>query len=144
MPVMDRNETLTERRCRPTIGISDQPSPMLITRFVVRDEREQRWLGAINQLRLWLKEPGVIAEQGVEPPSSHSLTAAIELAKRLSENGLHAPTRIAPNGEGGVCIERRAATDFAVFEVSVGGTHVEFRRFRDRRLVDRIPFNSGG
>lgn len=72
-----------------------------------RKEDIERWERFIyEQLVEWGRDPSALAEEDIKPPTVDMIGFACKLAKACMNAGLPAPTRIVPDGSGGIVFER--------------------------------------
>ena len=65
------------------------------------------WKKAINiHLRNWWHGVPGLEEEGLISPTRAAVDAAIKISESLAEQSLEPPSRIVPNGEGGLVFER--------------------------------------
>ncbi len=84
----------------------------------------------------------MICESELEPPSKASRESTNVLRGMFGRLGI-APLRIAPDGDGGMVVERRVQGALEVLEVSPTGT-VERLRYEGVGLQAREPFRWPG
>jgi hypothetical protein len=70
-----------------------------------------------NQLRVWLRNPHRLEDEGVDAPSLNTISLAIEVAQFLLSKGQPAPTRIVPGPDGSVVFERQWDGNFESLHV---------------------------
>ncbi|MDA0838830.1 MAG: hypothetical protein O3B01_15980 [Planctomycetota bacterium] len=108
----------------------------LVTRSS-RDDREQRWQVLIDVLTDWAMHPEELDEDGLEPPTQDVIQRAAWLACNLCEAGVRPPTRIVPNGDGGLAFESLQGDEFEALEIQ-NDLSVEFTFFKNSALKQRI------
>lgn len=89
----------------------------------------------------WGKDPSIVADphEGIHAPTPPSIRIATQLALMMRDGGQPPPTRIVPDGEGGITFERHAGSGFQSLEVASTGL-IEFLLFKDCRLLARQHF----
>ncbi len=97
------------------------------------------WAACLATLREWITAASTWDEDGVVPPSPQTIRFAMRFAARLRDEGTPGPTRVVPDGEGGLVFERREGRLFETFTVTAGTT-VELDRYRDSRLLSSEEF----
>jgi hypothetical protein len=103
----------------------------------VGDNKHEAWEELVDRTLLeWGKDPSVLEDDGVVPPSMGTITRAYEIATFLRIRGFPAPTRIVPTGDGGVAFQFEADRDFDSLEVAEDG-NIECLRFSGSKLVER-------
>lgn len=101
------------------------------------DHKKETWGNLIdNTLIEWGRDPSVLEDDGVAPPSVETIQRACEIAMILCNRNFPAPTRIVPTGDGGIAFEVDAGGDFVSVEIASEGT-VEYFRFSASKLVER-------
>ena len=89
-----------------------------------------------NELLTWWQNPARFADDDFVPPSRDVIHLAIQLASFCRDQGYLPPTRVLPDGDGGISFERRAANVYEVFQVNPSLT-IELLMFVDGRLALR-------
>jgi len=99
------------------------------------------WQGIIAKtLDAWHRNPSELEDDDIRPPSSDTIALARQLAQRLCDRGSHPPTRIVPNGSGGITFERHDGTSIETFRIHADQS-VELVAFDDCRIVNRHPID---
>src|SRR5258708_172113 len=84
---------------------------------------QESWQVVIDEsLARWLADPSCLEDEGIVPPSVETIHHACKIALALRDEGLLAPKRIVPNGEGGIVFERRAGSLFEAIELDADGS----------------------
>lgn len=99
-----------------------------------------RWEDFIDSpLVVWGKDPSCLQddEEGIIAPTREAVNRACVLAIKMRDQDAPPPTRVVPDGEGGISFERRLGDVFQSMDVSGDGS-VELVTFHDCRLVSRI------
>jgi len=91
-----------------------------------------------SQLVEWGKDPDALADDGLVPPSEAIIHLACTWAMKFRDQGAPGPLRVVPDGEGGICFERRAEPYFQTLNIRQDGT-VEMLTFKDCQLQSRVP-----
>jgi len=101
-------------------------------------ERNRRgWDGFIDRCLVeWGRDPGALADEGFAPPNLKAIDLACAIALALKDEGLAPPTRIVPDGEGGLCFEHVDGDWFVSLNIYADLT-VELLDFNDCRLLTR-------
>jgi hypothetical protein len=84
----------------------------------------------------WGKDPSILADEGLVPPSKEIIHLACQWAKDRCESGWSPPVRVVPDGEGGICFENQVRSCFQSLNIRADRT-VELLTFEDCRLVAR-------
>lgn len=92
-----------------------------------------------HRLIEWGSNPSQLEDDGIEVPSRESIKIACQLAYVMRNNESPFPTRIVPNGEGGIVFERMKGQTFITIEIDENGS-LEITEFIDSRLVCRQRF----
>jgi len=104
-----------------------------------RDQEADRrgWQRVIDDYLVeWGRNPDQLEDEDLAAPSSKSLQFACNLAMDMRDQGLPAPLRVVPDGEGGVSFERRDGAWFQSLDVLEDGS-IELVTFKDYRVVSR-------
>lgn len=88
----------------------------------------------------WGKNPSVIEEYDLAPPTGPILLRSIELARACAADGWPAPQRVLPDGDGGVIFERGTGAVFQSLRVDRDG-RIELLTFHNSKLVARDQFS---
>lgn len=98
----------------------------------------ESWESTIDQKLIeWGRNPALLQDEAVIPPTREALATAFKLARRLEKDRPQAPpSRTMPDGDGGVVFEWRRGCRLDALEISDQGA-VEFLTFIDDRLVER-------
>jgi hypothetical protein len=91
---------------------------------------------ADSQLIAWGRDPGQLEEDGIQAPAEQTIARATELASRLRVQGVPAPTRIVPTGDGGIAFQFEDDSRFTSIEIGDDGV-VELYQFEESRLILR-------
>lgn len=86
----------------------------------------------------WGKDPLQLEDQeeGIVAPSRRAIQIACNLARFMRDEEEPAPTRVVPDGDGGISFERHDADLFFSLDIHADLT-VELVTFRDCQLVSR-------
>lgn len=109
-----------------------------------RSTSDQAWAQCVDALRKAWKDPSVIEDGRVTPPTRNVIEAAIQWLRELREHApLAPPTLIVPEPGGGIIIERRERTttgdDVAVELTLYNHGEAEQTIYRNGRLVEMFP-----
>jgi len=93
-----------------------------------------------SQLRNWWHGIPGLEEEGLVSPTPNVISAAINIARSLLEQSLDPPSRVLPNGEGGIIFERYASQGqdkiyetIEIFE----NLEIELSLYKNSQLVSR-------
>lgn len=101
------------------------------------NEEHAAWQRVIDGvLAEWGRKQQIRDEDGIEWPAAAVVEAARRLASSLQNQGLCPPTRVVPNGEGGLVFEYQHARELQTIEIEADGT-IEVCRFKDAKLINR-------
>lgn len=97
--------------------IDDLPEGALATGIASLQSRRE-WDDLISKtLDAWARNIEEITDVDYTPPSLEIIAFARWIAEQMRDLDLPAPTRIVPNGEGGISFEREAGGRVLLFEV---------------------------
>jgi hypothetical protein len=97
------------------------------------------WQLVIDQTLMdWLRDPGQLQDEGIDPPTGTTIRLSMDLAEALRDEGRPAPDRVVVDPNGSIVFERREGTVAEVLHVWEDGS-VEYMRFEGARLVERGP-----
>lgn len=97
---------------------------------------EHEWGAVTRKLEAWCTTRA-LAEYEIEAPTPHSISAAMAVAEHFVRQGVPQPSRLSPNGAGGISFEFRRGTSLEVLEVTANGS-VHYERYLDSTLVDEF------
>lgn len=103
-------------------------------------ELNEAWLFVFDALVAWGTHPERFEDDGVDPPSPAAISNAAKVATKLRELEADPPTRIVPNGDGGIVFESQRAHEFETIEIDSAG-EIEARVFENSRLIERRRLN---
>jgi hypothetical protein len=84
----------------------------------------------------WARDHSALDDTDFDSPSDQVIAAACQFAQNFRDNGLPSPTRVVPDGDGGICFEWCAGCLSVSLEISET-LSVEMLQFRNNRLIDR-------
>ncbi len=90
-------------------------------------------------LLLWLRDPELLADADVNPPTGAIIRTALDVAEKLKEDGLAPPDSVVPDPNGGIVFELRSGSIVESIHVWDDG-QVEFMKFDRGKLVERTPW----
>ncbi len=102
-------------------------------------ERRRAWNSVIdNCLIEWGRNPDLPADNDPDfiPPSPEIVCLAAETVNKMRSQKSPAPTRVVPNGDGGITFSRHDGPFYQVVEIDADGT-VELRIFENSQLIGR-------
>jgi len=103
----------------------------------VAEQRREAWQEMIDQYLVeWGRDPAALEDEGVIPPSRRVINRASTLAMLYRDSNNPAPSRVVPNGDGGIVFERGDRSWFQVIEIHADCS-VELISFKSSRLVSR-------
>ncbi len=103
--------------------------------------RSQRaWELCISTLVDWSRDPAQLSEDGLDPPSKEAIDKVLAIARAMRDYGSPYPTRIVPDGEGGISFERSVEGTLITYGIAKDGSE-ELCVFVQCRLVfqSRLP-----
>ena len=108
---------------------------LLVNVWRIAQHRDPRWQSIIDEKLIeWSAFPGQFESEEFQVPAAVAIGLASDIAHSCWKQGVAAPTRVVPNGEGGVVFERIDGTTFEAIEIEADG-QVEYRVFEKSRLV---------
>ena len=116
---------------------ADNQTPVTGSRDV---DARHKWLRIVDKKFIdWAEYPQDFDDDGTAPPSRETISLAGQLATKLADMDVPAPTRVVFDANGGIVFERH---DGSVFEAIIVSSelNVEYRRFLNGRLVEREPW----
>lgn len=121
-----------------TVSTGAAPDGSLAHEADKRAARKDAWQKVIDsKLIEWGRNPDGIAEYDLIPPTHAAIRYAIKLVNALSQDDLPPPTRVVPDGGGGIVLEHDIATSSVAFEIDDSG-ECEFVVTEDGRVNKRI------
>jgi hypothetical protein len=87
-----------------------------------------------GRLAEWERQPELLDDEGVEPPSGDIIRLAIGLAQFLRDRHVPPPERVVPDANGGLAFEWLKGPVSESIEISDDGS-VEYLRFEEGRLT---------
>ena len=107
------------------------------------NEDQAGWQRVLELLSAWDGKQSLRDEDGIEWPAPAVVELARRLAISLQRQKFRPPTRLVPNGEGGIVFECQQERDLQTIEIEADGA-IELCRFNDAKLTDRrrIPLAS--
>lgn len=120
---------------RATDGTAKSKSLLAMEREVAENRRA--WSNIIDRKLIeWGRDPTPLEDEDVVPPSSEAIKVASDRAMALRDEGIEAPKRVVPNGDGGIVFERWAGPVSETIEVFEDGS-IEYCCYRGTRLTHR-------
>lgn len=89
-----------------------------------------------GDLAEWSKNPEQFEDDGYKAPSLETIALAARIASACRDAGWPAPSRVVPDGEGGIAFNRHDGSLFEITEIRANG-EVEQLVFRDSKLIQR-------
>jgi len=139
--IIERPEIISAPLVRAVPTGSDDQSPVSRTRA---REYEEGWQRVITDtLENWLRNPGQLADIGIEPPAGRIIRLALDVAETYKNSRLiAAPERIVPDPNGGIVFETQDGQVLEVVHIWDDGA-VEYMKFDGARLIRRQPLWGG-
>ncbi|MCD4825082.1 MAG: hypothetical protein K8S55_10770 [Phycisphaerae bacterium] len=101
------------------------------------EENRDAWDRFIDDTLVeWGRNISILEDENFEPPSAEIINLACTVALDLRDAGGTPPTRIVPDGDGGISFERVDGTSFVSLDI-YSDQSIEFLEFDDCRLVSR-------
>ena len=109
----------------------------------LRRKRREQWDEIIDSFLIeWGKNPSLLEDpdEGVLSPTNQSIRIAIGLALVMRNHDAIPPSRVVPDGEGGIAFELMRGEVFESMQVH-SDCSVELLTFRNCRLLARRPIS---
>lgn len=103
------------------------------------DSRADRWEKALAQLRKWSADPSQLEDEGVIAPTRETISRAYLAAVTARDNGVPAPLRVVPDGEGGIVFECADGSEMFVDKLVNGGSMPN-----EKQILAPCPFPGCG
>lgn len=126
--------------------LSGEPSPIFVSANVrdaelaegeLAQRNREAWDGFIDaDLVEWGRDPQALEDEDFDPPNTEVVKLACKVAMSLRDEGIVPPTRVVPDGEGGVSFERVDGKLSESLNIYADGT-IELLTFDDCRLRTR-------
>jgi len=133
--------TVTDAELAGEICFPERTSAAQDDELASRAPNEEYWLGwqtiIDNYLVEWGRDPSVLADDDLVPPSGRIIDRACQVAREMRNEGFLPPLRVVPDGEGGISFERRDGSYFVSLNFLEDET-VEMLTFEDCKLVSRV------
>lgn len=150
MPLLDHETTETARQITisvPTTSATEDAltsSQHVETTALSHEDLDRMklafrdgWDRILNESLIeWGGDPSRLRDSDIEPPSRELITLVSRYALKLRDAGLPPPTRVVPNGDGGIALEKFVNSSFQSIEFEKDGT-VELLTFKDGKLESR-------
>jgi len=135
------SEDSTATLSYPAVGTA-APDAAVTTALVYQrslaEQNSSSWQKVIDEELLnWCVQGLPDLEEDLQPPTHDALAAAILVADKMRTVGAPPPSRVVPNGEGGIIFERFVYPQqiYQAFEIFKDLT-TELRTYKDSKLVD--------
>lgn len=125
----------------PAVGVAAPDAAVTTALIYQRSAAEQNaasWQKIIHEYLLdWCLRGMPELEDDLQPPTRDTLVAAIQVADKMRAVGAPPPSRVLPNGEGGIIFERFVYPQqiYQAFEIFKDLT-TELRTYKDSKLVE--------
>jgi len=121
---------------KPSFEMSNVRDADLAESHPVQNSR-QAWDEFIDRVLVeWGRNPDALEDDDFLAPGLEIIDMACQVAIAFRDEGFPPPTRVVPDGEGGVCFERDADQVFESLRIYSDET-IELLRFQDCRLIGR-------
>ena len=136
MKIAESSYTMSEKS-EPVVNTGATDEKLFASLEKQRRADEVAWDSIVNnQLIEWGRNPHVLEHDDVSPPSGQTISLACQVAVTMRDDGEPAPTRVVPNGNGGIVFERNVGPAFLTIEIDEDGS-VEYAAFVNSKLVSR-------
>jgi hypothetical protein len=122
------SESVAPTRAASEIFISTSAASPLAAKTV--------WTTLIDRLDDWDRSPNAIDEDDWESPSIPAITTAFRLLRTLRDGQFAPPSRVVPNGEGGILFILDSTVQSETYEIDENGS-LEYRLYIGDRLDKR-------
>lgn len=97
----------------------------------------ENWERSVHQVLMdWTSRPELVADEGIDPPTTQVLQKAVQLARQLQTLDAPAPDSLTPDPNGGIVFAWRENDVLEEYHIWDDGA-VEYRKFLGSRLVER-------
>lgn len=87
---------------------------------------------------VWLRQPELLEDEGLERPSGTIVRLAIDLAEQFRDQGCPPPEQLVVDPNGGIVFSRQENNTTEEFHIWDDGS-IEYRRFDGHHLLERYP-----
>lgn len=101
------------------------------------------WRRTFDKLEAWFRDPSVTRDDDIEPPTREIIDLVAGVASHNQRCGAPAPTRMMPNGEGGIVLEWVKGDDVFTWEFESDGC-LEVTHYSGGRRVSRVTHDLVG
>ena len=114
-------------------GAADEQS--LASTALRRDTERGLWQDIIDgKLVEWGRDPSQLDDEGIDSPTPQTIKRASQIALFMRDQGMPAPSRIVPTGDGGIVFERQQGVVFETIEIGADGS-IEVALYQDCALI---------
>lgn len=98
----------------------------------------EKWDNILDHVLVeWGRDPSSLGDEDFFPPSTQVVGLACELAQYFRDSESPAPSRVVPDGDGGIAFEWDSGELSLALEID-DELNVEGLTFQNHRLVDRV------
>jgi len=109
----------------------------MVDSLSITDSERDGWQRLIDQrLLVWLRDPSLLEDDGIDAPERSLLRFALDVAENYRDSGWPAPHKIVPDPNGGVIFER-AESDTVEAIYIWDDFSIEYLQYEKSRLVER-------
>jgi len=113
------------------------PDQALASTVEATTDWRRGWQAVLDsKLIEWGRNPSLLEDEDLVPPSAEALGAAGRLALTLRDAGMLPPTRVVPVGDGGIAFELRRGAHCETLAIDTNGS-IEYIVYKNDRLMSR-------
>jgi hypothetical protein len=126
-----------------TVSTAAAQSDTLASDIAQLGLNRDRWQEVIDtKLIDWGRNPDQLAEVELIPPSRDAVRVAVRIAGWMRSADRPPPSRVVPDGDGGIVMERWEGVASEAIEIDRIG-HAQYVYVRDHHVVKRISWPTG-
>jgi len=133
-----QNDWMAETRAVFAL-LPEQPSPVLLIDEEEILSQQRTWNAIGDLLRKWMRDPRAAIDDDYQAPTPLAIQRGLAWVGIWRDASSPTPTRMSPDGEGGVSFEWRRGQDFVEFLIEGSGL-AELRVFSRCRLLRRVSY----
>jgi hypothetical protein len=135
MSTLDVSTWSLAERASNVVATAAADDRSLASPGAAREANRRDWQHLIDsRLIEWGRDPALLDDEGVAPPSSQAISSACQIAMMLRDYCSPPPCRVVASGDSGVVFERWSGDCFEALEVYDDGA-AELSTFVNSRLT---------